>query len=93
MIPEKLKIFGHDYVVMMHDQDEVGNYHLGTHIHRSTEILINRSQSKTQMESTLIHEIIEALNVYQELNLKHDQVVRLETGLYQVLKDNKLDFS
>ena len=39
-------------------------------------------------ESTLIHEILEALNYHLELGLKHRQITALEAGLYQVLKEN-----
>jgi len=92
MIPETLKIFGHNYIVRMHDDGVLGNNNLGTFLGRQTEILINRRQSKTQMESTLLHEIIEVINSHQGLGLKHKQINRLETGLYQVLKDNELGF-
>lgn len=43
-------------------------------------------------ESTLLHEIIEVINDLNELGLKHHQICALETGLWQVLKDNKLRF-
>lgn len=43
-------------------------------------------------ESTLLHEIIEAINFMCELGLRHNQIMTLETGLYQVLMANKLHF-
>lgn len=44
-------------------------------------------------ESTLLHEIIEALNYHMELGLEHRQISSLETGLHQVLSDNGVDLS
>ena len=41
-------------------------------------------------ESTLLHEIIEVINGQNDLGLKHWQVSVLETGLWQVLKENGL---
>ena len=43
-------------------------------------------------ESTLLHEIIEVINDLNELGLKHHQICVLETGLWQVLKENGLRF-
>ena len=38
--------------------------------------------------STILHEVIEALNCKLELNLEHNQISSLESGLFQVLMDN-----
>lgn len=38
--------------------------------------------------STLLHEVIEALNFHMELKRRHQQISNLEVGLYQVLVDN-----
>lgn len=45
------------------------------------------------ISSTLIHEILEALNYHLELDLKHNQISSLETGLFQVLSSNGVDLS
>ena len=38
--------------------------------------------------STLLHEIIEAINYHLEIELEERQVKQLEVGLHQVLKDS-----
>ena len=43
--------------------------------------------------ATVLHEIIEALNYYFELNLEHPKIMSLEAGLFQVLKENGVDLS
>ena len=85
----KLKILGQLVDVRRVDAPLVGSP--CGHFHAAkNEILINSSIVKELQETTLIHEIIEALNYHLELNLEHNKITSLESGLYQVLKDNKL---
>ena len=44
--------------------------------------------TEVQKLSVVLHEVIEALNFKLELNLEHNQITGLETGLFQVLMDN-----
>ena len=81
---------GHDCEVIIQDEDKTANSNMGTWWAAKSKIFINSNQSQSMKESALIHEIIEAISWFQRLNLKHDTIVRLETGLYQVLKDNGL---
>lgn len=41
-----------------------------------------------QLVSTILHEILEALNYHLELKIDHNKLMALEAGLYQVLSDN-----
>ena len=43
--------------------------------------------------STILHEIIEALNYHLALDLPHNAIMGLEAGLYQVLVDSGVDLS
>jgi hypothetical protein len=54
----------------------------GQLIHIATDMTIQ------QLVSTILHEILEALNYHMCLGLDHDTVSRLETGLYQTLTSN-----
>lgn len=54
------------------------------------KITINTSDTYEQQQSSLIHEILEALNLLYSLDLEHDAIIRLENSLYQVLKDNEM---
>lgn len=89
-IPSKLNILGKTFKVSVQeigsDQEEVS----GLCRPAMQEILINERLPQEAQETTLIHEIIEAINEFMELKLKHPQITSLETGIYQVLKDNKL---
>ncbi|MHB8182620.1 MAG: hypothetical protein ACYDDN_02555 [Candidatus Desulforudaceae bacterium] len=89
-IPETLKILGLDYTVKQIDDNETGQF--GTHNGNTQVIRLNINKHPDQIASTLLHEIIEALDTNLELNLTHPQISALEAGLYQVLKDNDLCF-
>lgn len=43
--------------------------------------------------STLLHEILEAINYHLELELKHNQIMSIEVGINKVLKDAGIDIS
>jgi hypothetical protein len=90
-----LNILGHDYEVQFVEHNQLDtSRNCGTCDMYRTILAISTNQSRTMQESTIIHEIIEAVNYCLELNLEHNKITALESGLYQVLKDNKLiDFS
>ena len=88
--PKKLKILGHKYVIVLQDQNKTGNSHLGTHWGKESKIWINSNQCQEMREETLLHEVLEAINYHLELKLKHENLVRLENALYQLLKENPL---
>lgn len=85
----KLRVLGKDFELKVVDSQIVGSACGHFHSDRN-EILINKRMCKSMQESTIIHEIIEALNYHLELNLEHNKITALESGLYQVLKDNNL---
>lgn len=87
-IPRSIKIGGHTFRILKeHKLEFLGTMHLG-----STVIRLNPNQSASQRESTLLHEIIEAINAQQKIGLTEEQICQIESGLYQVLKDNNLPF-
>lgn len=77
-----LKIGGHDYTLIFSPTME----ELGKTIYNDRIIMINSDASRTIQESTLIHEILHALNS----QLDHTLLDSLAEQLYQVLKDNNL---
>ena len=61
-IPNVINILGRRYKVIFHEEEKSGNNHLGTHWGAYTTIYLNKIQDRQSMESSLIHEIIEAIN-------------------------------
>jgi len=93
-IPKNLKICGKDYTVQFDPTmaTEEGYSALGFHRGALQLIQINPNYSQSMQDSTLLHEIIEAINYSFELGMEHKQISALEEVLYQVLKENKLHF-
>lgn len=47
---------------------------------------------KDKVEEALLHEVFEALNSFCDLEVDHKTLSILSEGLYQVMRDNNLDF-
>ncbi len=90
-IPKKIKILGHYIDVVLQKRIEAGGSDsLGSSTLSRNRIFINTDQAVSQQESTLIHEIIEQINWAMKMNLTEETICQLESGIYQVLKDNHL---
>lgn len=86
VIPKILKIGGHYITVKVTDDipgDNCGQFDI-----KKNEMLINKNQKATQMEATLIHEILHAVNI----TLDEERIEFISQALYQVIKDNNLVF-
>ncbi len=46
-----------------------------------------------KLEECFLHEIVEAINGLYELKLSHYKITVISEVLFQILKDNKLDFN
>lgn len=91
---KKIKILGYDYEIRGIPQMEFGGTDCPGRLHALKQIiLVDLSQNKQCQESSLLHEIIEALNYHLETNISHQSIMSLEAGLYQVLKDNGINLS
>ena len=92
-IPKEIKICGYDFEVILRNRKEDGIDVSGSMRLSEQKLWIDTNQCQEQRESALIHEIIEAINMVNDLNLSHQQICVLENNLYQVLKDNFLNES
>lgn len=87
-----MKILGYDYkVVSESNMDEAGA--MGRCHPKSQRLQISSDIHEQQKVSSILHEIIEALNYHLELKLEHQSVMSLEASLYQVLTENGVDLS
>ena len=84
-IPKTLKIQGHTFKVQQVDTEELDNDAGEMNLSRGY-IKVRKDLPQTQLEQTLFHEILHALNN----EMKEEEVEWLAQGIYQVLKDNKL---
>ena len=92
IIPDTVKILGYTYQVKKVN-DRLKNNGVNTAGSCSCvnqTIWIDTASTQDQQESTFIHEILEALDYHLNLGLGDAKICPLESGLYQVLKDNFL---
>ena len=89
-IPKILKIGGHIYkIIFKNTARKEQKRHCGYENSEWCEIVLDTDLSTQTQETTLLHEVLEAINYKNELGLNHKQIMSLEHNLYQVLKDNK----
>ncbi len=87
-----MNILGYMYQLVEDvDSDFIGAF--GRKHAKSQIIQIATDLVEQQRVSTVLHEIIEALNYHLELDLAHNSIMALEAGLYQVLTGNGIDLS
>jgi hypothetical protein len=90
-IPDKIKIGGFIYDVIVEAREEQhGVFDLGTCYPAKLKIWLEKNASHQLHEQTLLHEVIEAINKHNDLQLSHQTISTLGECLYQVLKDNGL---
>lgn len=87
----ELKILGYDYTISVIDSTQYNGSNCGFCDSAKQHIRLSDDLSQDMRNSTLLHEILEALNYHLELKLEHPQITSLEAGLYQTLKDNNLE--
>jgi len=97
-IPKKVKIGGKTYTVSMKKaaKDAHELYILENRAevwYKEQKILIYDDMNTETKEEVLLHEIIHAINDNMYLGLDEETTQRLATGFYQVLKDNKFNYS
>ena len=92
-IPKKVRVAGHDYKVQWDTKRLVesgfaGDCHHGMHVISLSKTCTDGTKaSSSYIEETLVHEILHCVDTqYNHKQLTEEQVVRLATGLYQVMK-------
>jgi len=90
-IPDKIKIGGFDVEVKLKENIVVDRQHGGEYSPRELTIYLDPALKKRHGE-ILLHEIIEALCDAYDVDIEHHYIMALGRGLYQVLKDNDIDF-
>ena len=87
-----MNIFGFKYKVFR-DKDLNEMNAFGRHHGDKLQIQIASDMNEQQEQSTMIHEILEAVNFHLSLGMEHTAIVGCEIGLYQTLLANGVDLS
>lgn len=89
---KRVKILGYSYTLRAdrpHEKLEASGRLLPSRLH----LEIASDMCKAQKISTVLHEILEGLKHHLSLKISHDDIERLETGLFTVLTDNGVNLS
>lgn len=95
MIPDKVKIGGSTFDVVLCDSpSDIYRDCDGLISHESLQIRIAKDLAEGAAERILCHEIVHGILAHCNIKMddEEDFVNRLANALYQVLKDNKLQF-
>ena len=88
-IPERLKIGGHEVRVVLEDlstEDISGDWDNMRNL-----IRLDSTQTASQQEASLIHEILHAMNTqFDDSETGHILLESLAQQIYQVLSDNQM---
>ena len=90
-IPKKLKIGAHLFRIKLVESKKIDGGEdeiMGYCDKVNCEIRIANNLTQTQLEETLLHEVIHAINDV----MSHELIEGLAHSLHQVIKDNKLCF-
>ena len=88
-IPRKLRVDGEDWTIEKHSNGMDSSFLGRTFRH---EHLITLNKDAKGIESTLLHEIVHAIDINKNLELTDQQVRSLSSGLYAVIVENNPDF-
>lgn len=86
-----LKIFGYNF--SLHYVGSVDSAHLGHSRVPTEQMSIAGGMTPAQTASTILHEILEVIKSQLNLDVSHQAIAALETGLYQVLTENGVDLA
>ena len=87
-----MRILGYDYTLHIGgDSDVMDSY--GRCLPKLQRILVASDLTDQAKITVVLHEVLEALKFHLELNLDHNVLSSLESGLFQVLTDSGVDLT
>jgi hypothetical protein len=84
---KKLNILGYTYILTTDTPLESMNGNIGYCDFNKQTIDIADNIAQQAKQSTVLHEVIEALNYHLEIGLSEAQIKQIEVGLHQVMSD------
>lgn len=90
ILPNKVRITKDVAYEIVYIDEFNDNATLGECRYDQKQIVINRNQSKTETVKTILHEIVHAIAMENDIKLTETHVLGLENGLWRFLKLNGL---
>ena len=86
--PDTVRILGKTFHIQYVSAEPLAADEMGECDPDAQLISVREGQSLQGEQDTALHECIHALETLLALRLKHDDVVRLTTGIHALLRDN-----
>ena len=84
-----MRILGSDFEVSYMDNADSND--MGDCCIRAQRLRIQKNQHREAQLETLMHEILEAINIKLETDLPHDKITSISCAFFSVLRDNNVD--
>ena len=92
-IPDKIKVGGH-WITIEKVGDKELESDLGSFNNWYQLIRINKTDTDENLQAeTFLHEILEAIKKKFEIETKHQDLTIISEILFQIIRDNNLDFT
>ena len=91
-IPKSLKVGGHKIAVEKVNTKDIESGGEYNYYYNLIRIRIDDCP-ESSISECFLHEIIECIKVRNQLNIDHTHLTVLSEGLFQVIRDNELNFS
>lgn len=90
-----MQILSKQYKIEKVQNNEFSDLTMGRVNTKTGIIYIDESLNQDIKDETLLHEVLHVIDDNLKLNLSEEQIIRLSTGLYCILKENniKINFS
>lgn len=91
-IPGRIKIGAHRVTVQIADSSEIDDSGTFNNYHKKIRLRKEADTPESAVSETFMHEIFEGINAQNNLGVNHTGLTVLSEGLFQVIRDNGLDF-
>lgn len=91
-IPECLKVSGHEIRVEFSDTSHIRGQGEFNHYHNLIRLESEEDTPEDNLAESFLHEIIECIKAKNNLTIEHTDLSVLSESLFQVLRDNRLNF-
>lgn len=91
-IPKYVKIGGHEIQVEFNDTAHIKDHGEFSGYHNLIRLEREDDAPEDNVAECLLHEIIECIKMKNDLTIEHTDLSVLSESLFQVLRDNKLNF-
>lgn len=91
-IPQVVKVGGHPVKVRIVDSSDLDNTGDYNNYYKLIRLVEEADTPESSVSEALMHEIFECINIQNNLNINHTALTVLSEFLFQVIRDNQIDF-